>query len=334
MITVLTKDKELVGFPDSTSQETIDTVLSDDKNGTITMMKPSFYDRTLKPALEFAGIDFNQPNFVNAKNPENVNAGTPTERAFLTNAANSATFGIYKPQGMGELNAEHPVAAVAGQFAGFLAPMGAISAGLRALRFPALVESLVGPLGEMAKIYPQAADALAVAQKAVAGGLQTGASMGAYRGISEGAQAVEDPEHANIAKIGEGVLHDSLVWGLAGGVSGAVAKPLEGLALGEKAAQIGKDMSLTAGTLYLVAKSSGASEPDALLQGGMGAIYHLVNAAPESLEARKYSVSAMQKMLSDYWQAKNPMIADAVVDRAAQEHVAEEAAAVKTQRFL
>lgn len=321
MISVATKNNEVLGFPDSISIDEMNQAISDDRTGTISEYRPTFYDRTLRPALEGMGINFNQPSWVNGRSPENTQDMMSADRAFATNAANSATFGIYKPEDLGELNKEHPVASIAGQFAGFIVPMKAISVGLSALKFPALVESIIDPLILISKRYPEAMKVVELAQKAIAGGVQTGTAMGIYRGVSETTEAIKDPEHANLLKIGGAVLHDSLVWGLAGAVSGSLAKPLDELGLGEKTAQISKDMTLAAGTLYAVAKAGGANDSDALLQGGMGAIFHLVNAAPESFLARRYAMGAMEKMMSDYFVAKNPMLNYEVSKRAAHEYM-------------
>lgn len=335
MISVLNKDTgEVVGFPDATSTDEIELAIKSDQYGAITEDKPSmleqagqaisgfvqerapsFYDNYFKPAFDKLGENLlNQPYLVK-EDPKDW------RRAFTSNFANSATFGIMKAEDQAALNAEHPIASTAGQFAGFAAPMKLIGVGLNALKFPELVSSVVRPLEMIAKTRPELAPTIATAQKAISGGMQAGASMGIYSGVSDIAAQAETQDHIELQKVGENVLHDVAFWSIAGGVGGAVAKPLEGMNLGQASTQIAKEISTTAGTLYIAAKMAGASDKDALLQGGMGAVYHLVNTAGNSLEARNYASESVERMLTGYIKAKAPQIPDDVVKRSVQEYM-------------
>jgi hypothetical protein len=335
MINALNQDtKEVVAFPDSTSADEIQNFFNGEKYGSITTSPkaplldqigeavsgfvqekaPSFYDTAFKPFYDKLGENLLRPNYLAPDEPGDW------RRAFTTSLAESATMGIMKAPDREQLAKEHPIASTAGAFAGFAAPMGVINAGLKATKIPRLLKAGVDLLTPIATKYPKVARIINTAQKATMGAAQSGLSIGAYNVIAETTEELRTQDHLDLLKIGENVIKDTLPWMAAGAVSGVLAKPLEGLGLGGKVTQLSKEIAASSGSLYLIAKSNGASEKDALLQAGMGAIFHVVSVAGNYDAARDFEVKETRNLIKGYIKAENPMLPDAVVHRSAVEY--------------
>jgi len=92
MVNVVVKEtNEVIGFPDTWSQEQIDQTIRGDLYGEISQPKPNFYKDTIQPALESSGMDMFQPVFVTADIP--MDAYSTALRGFGT----GITFGILDP---------------------------------------------------------------------------------------------------------------------------------------------------------------------------------------------------------------------------------------------
>ena len=345
MISVAVKDtNEVLGFDDGTSIDVIENAIKGDLHGSISADTPTpkevpgraisgfvrnnfptFYDKVFQPAIKEYGPQpkFFQPKFDNT-----------SERAFVTNAASTATLPLglvglqFHAPDAAELQQEHPIASTLGGFVGFTPAIKVMNTALKVIGAGTFLSNTVlGPsmkgLANIASKYPKliSPEMANTIVKATAGGVQSGAVMGSLKIAGNVDTSLNTPiDEQSILDIGNGVLKDTLVWGVAGAAGASIAKPLEGLNLGQKAEQIAKEAGLTSGSLYVISKLNGDDEKDALLLAAMGGIYHVVTVAGGDFAARKWATEKAQEVVSGYIKAKNPMSEDPIPQRAAQEH--------------
>lgn len=279
LTTVLTDKNEVLGFPDHTSQQEMEAAINADKNGSISTYKPSFYDKFIRQPLENMGMASFQPPFITDIKPS-------PERAFATSMAEAATAGVFKPEFTDQEAKANPIPAFAGGLVGSIAAFatgGALLDGFKLSQLTPFAENIIkgGILG------------------------------GAYKGVSETSNELRDSDHPDLAKIGEGVLHDGLWWGGISGLAGAASKPV--------------GMAASAGLGYLMAKSDGADEPSALLNGAVLGGFHLLQSHGDQEDVRKFVTDKIQNNVADYILAKSPMVHEEVAKQAGREFVANHA---------
>jgi len=121
LTTVLTDRNEVLGFPDQTSKQEMQSAIEADRNGSISEYKPTFYEKYIQGPLADMGIDAFQPKFVSDIKP------TP-ERAFATSMAEAATAGVFKPEFIDQEAKANPKAAFAGSVVGSIVAFASGSA--------------------------------------------------------------------------------------------------------------------------------------------------------------------------------------------------------------
>lgn len=294
MINVLVKDtSEVVGFPDTVDQNTINSVIRSDTYGEISNPQPNWYKDKIQPVLEASGMDMFQPKFLGAM------VEPDATRAFVTNYAKEATFGAFEnknPEVMNlnsEAQAQHPIASFTGALAGQT----------QAIISTAGLGEAFG-LGKASELVSERAGK-------VAANVVSGAGVGAlFGGITSSVdqinKSIDENTHPDLVKIGKNVLKDAGIFALYG-VPGSISSvPVATAAI--------------AGTAYSISKAEGASEQDALLNAAVMGIFHAVNSKPQTLETLTVHQDALDKVKADYLKAMNPVINDAIVNRAAIEH--------------
>jgi hypothetical protein len=202
------------------------------------------------------------------------------ERAFATSMARAATADVFKPVFSDEEAKAYPGFAFAGSLVGSIAAFGTGGALLDGFK--------------MSQLTP-------FAENIIKGGVLGGA----YKGVSETSNELRDQDHPDLAKIGTGVLHDALWWGGISGLAGAASKPV--------------GVAASAGLGYLMAKSEGADEPSALLNGAVLGGFHLLQAHGDQLDVKQFVTDKLQSNIADYILAKNPMVHPIVADQAGRE---------------
>jgi len=202
------------------------------------------------------------------------------ERAFATSLARAATADVFKPVFSDQEAKAYPAFAFAGSLAGSIAAFGTGGALLDGFK--------------LSQLTP-------FAENIIKGGLLGGA----YRGVAETSNELRDQDHPDLVKIGQGVLHDALWWGGISGLAGAASKPV--------------GVAASAGLGYLMAKSDGADEPTALLNGAVLGGFHLLQAHGDQEDVRQFVTDKLQSNIADYILAKNPMVHPIVADQAGRE---------------
>jgi len=81
-------------------------------------------------------------------------------------------------------------------------------------------------------------------------------------------------------------------------------------------------VAASAGLGYLMAKSDGADEPTALLNGAVLGGFHLLQTHGDQPEVRQLVTDKIQSNISDYILAKNPLVNPDVAAQAGREFVA------------
>lgn len=292
LTTVAVKDtNEVVGFPDGMAVDEMEHAIKGDLNGVIRPWKMSFYEKNIQQPLAKLGMSSFQPRFITEIKPT-------AERAFVTSFARAATADILKPDFSEKEAAAYPKEAFAGSLAGSIIGLKGVGLLLKSVKLPTMGAYAARVLGKLP----------GPAQKAIVAAGSNAAVGGAYRAVSETANEIRDEEHPEIAQIGKAALHDALWFGAAGGVASPLSK-VPGAAT-------------TGGIFYLMAKADGASEVDALLNAGVGAGFHIVSGSHgQNPKIRKTVVENVEKSVSDYIQAKNPLIDVHVAQQAGREHV-------------
>lgn len=308
------KNNEVLGFPDGTSVDEMEQAIHGDQNGTISEHKPRFYEKYIQQPLAGLGIDMFQPKFITDIKP------TP-ERAFVTSFARGATADIFKPPSSDQEAAAYPGQAFAGSLAGSIVGLKGAGLALQGIKLPTFAKYAKTVLDRtgLSKLGEFASKALpgAIVKKAIPAAIESAKAAGAYRAVSETANEIRDADHPDLAKIGNGVLHDALWWGGIGGTIGPLTK-FTGVAA-------------STGLGYLMAKVDGASEPDALLNGAVLGGFHLVSSHGDKPEVRKFAKEKIEANIADYIQAKNPMVDEQVAVQAARELVRMKAEEVVNQ---
>lgn len=279
LTTVLTDKNEVLGFPDHTSKQEMQAAIEADRNGSISTYKPTFYDKFIRQPLEDMGMAAFQPPFITDIKP------TP-ERAFATSFARAATADVFKPEFSDQEAKSNPIPAFAGSLAGSVA---AFATG------GALIDGL-----KLDQLTP-------FAENIIKGGLLGGT----YKGFSETSNELRDQDHPDLAKIGQGVLHDAMWWGGTGGLVGEASKPV--------------GVAASAGLGYLMAKSDGADEPTALLNGAVLSGTHILQSHGNQEDVRQFVTDKLQSNVADYILAKNPMVHEEVAKQGGREYIANHA---------
>lgn len=292
LTTVAVKEtNEVVGFPDGMAVDEMEHAIKGDLNGVIRPWKRSFYEKNIREPLAKLGMSSFQPRFITEIKPT-------AERAFVTAFARGATADIVKPDFSDKEAAAYPAQAFAGQLAGAVVGLKGVGALVQSVKLPTFGAYAAKVLGKLP----------ATVQKAIVATGSNAAVGGAYRAISETANEIRDSDHPEIAKIGKAALHDALWFGAAGGVASPLSKV--------------PGASTTGGIFYLMAKSDGATETDALLNAGIGAGFHIVSGSHgEKIEVRREVLSKIESNISDYIQAKNPLVDHHVSAQAGREQV-------------
>lgn len=205
------------------------------------------------------------------------------ERAFATSFARAATADIFKPDFSDQEAKANPIPAFAGGLAGSVAAFATGGALLDGMK--------------LSQLTP-------FAENIIKGGILGGA----YRGISDTSNELRDQDHPDLAKIGQSVLHDALWWGGISGLTGAASKPV--------------GIAASAGLGYLMAKSDGADEPSALLNGAVLGGFHLLQAHGDQEDVRQLVTDKLQSNVADYILAKNPMVHEEVAKQGGREFIA------------
>lgn len=202
------------------------------------------------------------------------------ERAFATSMARAATADVFKPEFSDQEAKAYPAQAFAGNLVGSIAAFATGGALLDGWKLTQLTP---------------------FAESIIKGGILGGA----YKGASETSNQLRDSDHPDLAKIGTAVLHDGLWWGGISGLTGAASKPI--------------GVAASAGLGYLMAKSDGADEPSALLNGSVLAGFHMLSSHGDQQDVRDLVSSKMQSNIADYILAKNPLVHPIVADQAGRE---------------
>lgn len=208
------------------------------------------------------------------------------ERAFATSLARAATADVFKPEFSDQEAKANPIPAFAGSLVGSIAAFATGGALLDGMKLSQLT-----PFAENI--------------------IKGGALGGAYRGISETSNELRDQDHPDLIKIGQGVLHDALWWGGISGLAGAASKPV--------------GVAASAGLGYLMAKSDGADEPSALLNGAVLGGFHLLQAHGDQQDVRQFVTDKLQSNIADYILAKSPMVHEEVAKQGGREYIANHA---------
>lgn len=208
------------------------------------------------------------------------------ERAFATSFARAATADVFKPEFSDQEAKANPIPALAGSLVGSIA---AFSTG------GALLDGF-----KLDQLTP-------FAENIIKGGILGGA----YRGVSETSNELRDQDHPDLAKIGQSVLHDALWWGGISGLAGAASKPV--------------GVAASAGLGYLMAKSDGADEPSALLNGAVLGGFHLLQAHGDQEDVRQLVTDKLQSNIADYILSKSPMVHEEVAKQGGREYIANHA---------
>ena len=316
MITVLNKKtNEIIGFDDATSKEEISTAMRGYNYGEVAPHKDTFYEKNIRPALEKSGMNIFQPKFVlDKKEPEAI-------RAFTTSAVRDATFGVIQDSGLQKKYTEEeqkkfPIASFLGSLVGQTGSIFA-SAGVGTLIKAPKIAAWAGNTfnriggGLLAKVSPNFASAqagaaaLATTKKIAAGALEQAKVGAIYGGIRESVTQLnaEDP---NLSKIGEVMLKDSAAFALYGGVGAGIKSKAVGTAT-------------IAGLGYTLSKADGASEEDAILNGGVMGMFHLVSFHAQSPKERAAVLNDLEDMMWGYLKAKSPNMSPSVAGKAANE---------------
>lgn len=284
--TILTDTNEVLGFPDHTSQQEMQSAIEADHNGSISTYKPTFYDKFIRQPLQNMGFASFQPTFVSDIKP------TP-ERAFATSMAEAATVGVFKPEFVEKEAQAFPLQAKIGVLVGGLASFatgGALLNGWKLTQLTPFAEGIV----------------------------KTGLLGGVAKGIAETSEQLRDSDHPELAKIGTGVLHDTLWFGAMGATA-----PLAKTA----------NVAASAGLGYLMAKTDGQDEPSALLNGALFGGIQMLHVHGDNPDVRDMQFSHVQQVISDYIVAKNPMVHLIVADQAGREMVDNYAQDVLDRKF-
>jgi hypothetical protein len=292
MINVLVKEtNQVIGFPDVTDKNTIESVVRGDQYGEITQAKPNWYKDNVQPVLEKWGGNLFQPTFMGAK------VEPDAARAFGSTLAKEASFGLLdstnKPVNSTSIK-EHPVAAWTGSLAGQTA---------------AIFETagLGGALG-LGKAAEVATKAAGPAVGAITSNAGVGALYGAItEGVKELNKAVKNNDSPDLIKVGEAALKDAGIFG-AYGAAGALIP------------SIPVATATISGMAYTISKMEGASEEDALLNAGVMGAFHFISSENPGKGISKNIIDRVTQMKADYIKAMNPAIHDEIVNRTAQEH--------------
>lgn len=305
MLSVLVKDtNEVLGFPDTTDKNTIEQVIRGDQYGEITQAKPNWYKDKIQPALEATGMDIFQPKFL-----LNDNIDRSAQRAFITNYAKDATFGILENKNpvVKNANAEasqaHPIAAFSGSLVGQVQSI-LETAGIGEILGFGKVALAAGETA--AQTFPKIKIA-GQAASAITHNAGVGALYGAIRSsVGEINNSIDNNTAPDLVKVGEAALKDSGAFALYGALGIIPSKAIA--------------TSAIAGTAYALSKAEGANEPDALLNAAVMGAFHLVSSHPDDVKLHEKALDVLDSVKADYIKAKAPQIHDAIVSRTAQEH--------------
>lgn len=310
MQAVLNKDtKEVLGFPDGMSSDAIDAAIHSDTTGRpVADVNPTFYDTTVRPAMEQAKVTGNYDLVYKARAQELA------QDPFVNAVKSGLSFGFLKDnsaqgqQARASAPVETFVGDLVGQTAAILATAGVgeavfgvskVAQGLGLAARGATPLAIRAATVGSGEILPEAAG------KVISDTVSSAASasmVGAmYQGITasvdQGKQITDGTRIApNLVKIGTEAFK-GLGWGVYG-VGGGFAKTALGLSTGTAA---------VAGAAYAVSKSEGASEQDSLLNSLVMGIFHASTHTNFNLGERKQVVSDLQDTLASYTKAKNGM---------------------------
>lgn len=292
MINVAVKDtNEVLGFPDTMSIDDIHKAIDFDRNGTISQVKPNWYNDKVRPALEASGLDMFQPKFLGAT------VDPDATRAFTTNYAKEAFGFENKNPEVKNINLEasslHPIASFTGSLAGQV----------QAIMQTAGLGELLG-FGKIAETATKAGGEVA---GKVAGASAIGGLYGAIKSSREEIdRSIEENTHPDVIKIGYDAMDNAGVFGLYG-LSGAVKS-------------IPIATSAVAGTAYALSKAEGHSDQDSLLNAAVMGIFHLSSSGLTDKATDTKLIDTLDNIKATYIKAKNPIIDDAIATRSAQEH--------------
>lgn len=299
MKTVLLKDtNEMIGFPDEMQDSDISDALESRGANIPIADNPSFYNTTMKQAIEKSNLT-DDAMYVRLAEDKELESN-PIVNAFRR----SISFGFIdnKDQLAKGREVADPIGSLAGTLAGQLASImvtaeAAGAAGLKILsaKVAAVVRGAT-PVAIRAtqvgsgELLPKAAGA--VIGETVKQGVSAAGIGVLFNGITSGSEQIrniQEGQAPDVAKVGVDILK-GLSWA-AYGVGGAFTKTATGISVGT---------STVAGTAYLISRAEGQSHEDAVNSGLLMGLMHASFTGMGTLGRRKDVVIAAERIVSGY----------------------------------
>lgn len=273
--------------------------------------KPGVYEKVIKPAIDTGGANLGwleNPGFVS--------------EAMGKNALQALTMNIYKPSPdesrMFNDFAHNP--SIIGQFAGMTPAV--IGGGYLAKTALGAAMTIPGVAPVMSNIFTGTIAKLGLEGAIKAGQVASaatvsGTTMSMYNAISEAQNQLkdndervkngEDPVPLDYGKIVGDSAKQGAMFALVGGIGAQIAKPLVGMTALEATGQVAKDVAVSAGSMWAIAKAQGSSDEDAGLMATVAAALHLTGVV-DSVKERQAMINATKYAIADHIQQSNMSI--------------------------
>ena len=273
--------------------------------------KDGVYETLWKPMIESGGANanvFQNPGFVS--------------EAMGKGAMQGGTASIYRPSGeesqLFDKFAHDPE--LMGQFGGFgVTTLGGGFIAKAVLKTALAIPAVAGPLadiftGNIAKLGLEGAEKVG---EVAATSTVAGSTMGIYDAISntqnqlkdneERVKNGQDPIPLDWMKIGAHAAGQGALFALIGGIGAQIARPLIGMSGIEATGQVAKELAVTGGSMWAIAKVQGANDDDAGLMAFAAVALHSVG-LPGSVADRTNAIKQMKYAMADHVQLSNDNI--------------------------
>jgi len=220
---------------------------------------------------------------------------TPEGRAFSGKALDSFTFGLTKPLTEPFLKDEYkdnPVYDMAGEMAGNIGSLMSIGGIFKGLGLGVKAASIGQSATQIGAKIPAIANITAKAPRLLTPAIMTGATFGTHTFIKKTVEALQNGG-VDIEDFGKSVAKDTLFGSSLGAISG-ISSPAA--------------VSSAYGLGYLSAKSDGADNVDAHLNGAIWAAFELIGSFGKDVRLKTEALKRTGSSLGEYVKAKNPNI--------------------------
>jgi hypothetical protein len=273
--------------------------------------KDGVYEKLWKPMIESGGANanvFQNPSFVS--------------EAMGKGAMQGGTASIYRPSAE-ELQLYDKFAhapELIGQFGGFGVTAlggGVIAKGI--LKAAMTIPAVAGPLADIftSNIAKLGLEGAAKVGQVATASTVGGSTMGIYDAISntqnqlkdneERVKNGQDPIPLDWGKIGAHAAGQGALFALIGGIGAQIARPLIGMSGIEATSQVAKELAVTGGSMWAIAKAQGANNDDAGLMAFAAVALHSVS-LPGSIADRTNAIKQMKYAMADHVQLSNDNI--------------------------